>query len=1070
MPLKHGATESGPRDRNASARILKAWTALEVLSPQALPDPEALRTVRRKEVQLSEDPAPWNNPINRQQPSERDVYWFAYLGQIEISVATRSLLTRFVDDNAEERVDAKGKTTMALVVLNRNGAPVPGKTFLSSFPWGYGCVRRGALRAIAEFSDAEEGIRSKIEDRLIKYTTEGEIRPTTKEELEEVTRWLIEELGLPEDEVNVSGVVTRVPIRRQTADAPEPELLNSFFIEDLTRVRDALAAGDVGSALSRYLMTSDLPVRQDVVRDTALLKDTVNPKRLPLARWPVSGRHPLALMQQLAVNHAVQELKVCGLVGINGPPGTGKTTLLRDVVAHVVLERAIALAKFAVADDAFQSAGSISLGQSTGRLYCLHASLLGHEIVVASSNNRAVENISGELPNLEAIADHLDPPLRYFCSISDCVAARGNDAEIQDGATWGLAAAVLGNAANKTAFANAFWWHQERGLGPYIRGVVNGWNPEGTGDQTPPAVLLLEKAPLTGAERQSRWHAARAEFQHSLKTVRELTAQLARSEHALQQRSETMERLEAARDELARLYLKSTRAEQLLEDAAAAIEEARAEMRDARADRDALMLLRPGLIARLFRTRRYRAWHDEMERAIKRVSTALENASTAASWHIKIKAEVDANTAAFDDARETERVATEQLDELERVIAIGRGIAGEQFPDEAFWALEDQKLQQTSPWLGTQLQDARDRLFCASFRLHRAFVDAAAPYLRHNLNVAMALLKGRSFSAQQESTRRSIWATLFLVVPVLSTTFASVARLFGRLGREQIGWLLIDEAGQAAPQAAIGAIWRASRVVSIGDPLQIEPVVTIPPRLQAAIFNEFQLDSQFWAAPDVSVQALSDRISWLGTLLRRVEGDMWVGSPLRVHRRCDNPMFSISNQIAYGGMMVHATQSKTSEIGRILGDSRWLSVDVTSDGKWSEEEGDIAVEALTKLLQAGIAEPDIFFISPFRVVANRVREKILENPQVVSHFQKRRWKWAAERVGTIHTFQGKEAEAVILVLGAPNPEAVGARNWAGNPANLLNVAVSRAKRHLYVIGSREVWRGAGVFSVLNRLL
>jgi len=90
---------------------------------------------------------------------------------------------------------------------------------------------------------------------------------------------------------------------------------------------------------------------------------------------------------------------------------------------------------------------------------------------------------------------------------------------------------------------------------------------------------------------------------------------------------------------------------------------------------------------------------------------------------------------------------------------------------------------------------------------------------------------------------------------MLSTTFASVARLFGRLGKEQICWLLIDEAGQAAPQAAIGAIWRASRVVSIGDPLQIEPVATIPPRLLAATFKEFQLDAHFWAAPAVSVQA-----------------------------------------------------------------------------------------------------------------------------------------------------------------------------------------------------------------------
>jgi hypothetical protein len=66
------------------------------------------------------------------------------------------------------------------------------------------------------------------------------------------------------------------------------------------------------------------------------------------------------------------------------------------------------------------------------------------------------------------------------------------------------------------------------------------------------------------------------------------------------------------------------------------------------------------------------------------------------------------------------------------------------------------------------------------------------------------------------------------------------------------------------------------------------------------------------------------------------------------------------------------------------------------------------------------------------------------------------------------TFQGKEAE--VLVLGAPNPQSAGARRWAGNPANLLNVAVSRAQRRLYVIGSRKVWRDAGEFRVLNASL
>src|SRR5205085_2510201 len=90
----------------------------------------------------------------------------------------------------------------------------------------------------------------------------------------------------------------------------------------------------------------------------------------------------------------------------------------------VVLDRAIALSELRDPADAFISAGSIQLGQSTVPLYRLQPSLLGHEIVVASSNNKAVENISREIPEVAAIAEDLEPPFRYFASVSDCVAPR----------------------------------------------------------------------------------------------------------------------------------------------------------------------------------------------------------------------------------------------------------------------------------------------------------------------------------------------------------------------------------------------------------------------------------------------------------------------------------------------------------------------------------------------------------------------------------------------------------------------------------------------------------------------
>jgi len=58
----------------------------------------------------------------------------------------------------------------------------------------------------------------------------------------------------------------------------------------------------------------------------------------------------------------------------------------------------------------------------------------------------------------------------------------------------------------------------------------------------------------------------------------------------------------------------------------------------------------------------------------------------------------------------------------------------------------------------------------------------------------------------------------------------------------------------------------------------------------------------------------------------------------------------------------------------------------------------------------------------------------------------------------VHTFQGREHDAVIVVLGGVS---LGSRKWAAGTPNLLNVAVTRARDRLYVIGDRGHWESVG---------
>jgi superfamily I DNA and/or RNA helicase len=106
-----------------------------------------------------------------------------------------------------------------------------------------------------------------------------------------------------------------------------------------------------------------------------------------------------------------------------------------------------------------------------------------------------------------------------------------------------------------------------------------------------------------------------------------------------------------------------------------------------------------------------------------------------------------------------------------------------------------------------------------------------------------------------------MWASLFLVVPLVSSTFASVGGMLGAVLPETFGWMLIDEAGQGPPQAAVGAIMRTRRSIVVGDPLQIEPVVTLPDVLTQEVCRNFDVDPNQFNAPEVictSVQTLAD--------------------------------------------------------------------------------------------------------------------------------------------------------------------------------------------------------------------
>jgi hypothetical protein len=153
--------------------------------------------------------------------------------------------------------------------------------------------------------------------------------------------------------------------------------------------------------------------------------------------------------------------------------------------------------------------------------------------------------------------------------------------------------------------------------------------------------------------------------------------------------------------------------------------------------------------------------------------------------------------------------------------------------------------------------------------------------------------------------------------------------------------------------------------------------------------------------------------------------------------------------LAYGGLMVRATPEGESKIGERLGESRWIDVRGGATGKWSAEEGAVVLQLLHDMLESGINDPDIYIITPFRTVGFKLKEWIQKDCVIKSEIPHDIKQWTDERIGA--------------------EDSIGARRWAGAKPNLLNVAVTRAKRRLYVIGNRSAWENARYFRYLLSL-
>lgn len=1016
-------------------RLLSYWHTLEHFSPASVPNG------CRKWVEK----LPWEEVQKHSNPSKCFQYTF-YFGVFPLNEVTEFVQEYFHSQEETPNLPT-AKVCYASLKVDEQGLYIQDTFGLSTMPWALSQLKEHKLNMelpLDEFRKRERRIADHLVDGFLK-------EPLTREGVKQIQAYLLDELPWRELPSAAIYLRTEERERKQSKSDEEEEvtcdLLNSFYLEDLERIAKSLQTEKLPKAFQDYLTgclgRADIGKRINLSDHPAVLQSCLTPEYYPDGCWP--SPYCASLMQQFAINRVMDDLsgkKQEGLFSVNGPPGTGKTTLLRDIIAAILVQRAHHMIQFDEPAKAFTKLEETKKSEGyVPFIYEPHASICDGGIVVASSNNGAVENISKELPLKKEVKGYADR-LGYFRTVSEgCV----------DPEHWGLIAAVMGSKKNQRKLIDAIW----------------NKSPKARKQTLYQSLRDTQQAPT-----QAQWQETVTSFRNKLQAVRREKQRLMEGMKEAAQWTDLPRMVEEADrhvlDELQELEKLIQGKQTFLSETQAGNERQRMALEEARREQEQVLQSRPHWLSYWISREKRVSYQARLEA----VASKIERLTQQVREHDELLQVHEQRLSVQRTKLKQVQGERERYAPLMEVCAELKGA----YTDASFChKINTREAQENSPWYSEELKKLESELFVEAMKVNECFLLMANQTSDRNLSGRIETTLDRFFKFLKsgedlnEQQIRAMWNTFWLVIPVVSSTFASIQRMFGNLGPGSIPWLFIDEAGQTVPQAAAGALWRCKRAVVVGDPFQIEPVVTTPDAIIKELGNHFDLK---WEQMDstLSVQRMADRVNRYGWTMN----DDWVGSPLRVHRRCTDPMFSIANEIAYAGMMYNSTPSAST---KLLMETAFVDVRGNVEAgcrHYVTAQGEVIRKMILDEIDRQQALPDLFVISPFSEIPSKFRSE-LEKPlkAAVANLpqqmnDKKVNDWLDTHIGTVHTFQGKQAEGVILCLGLDSTKE-GAAQWAASKPNLLNVALTRAKLRFVAVGDGQIWLGKPYFRELESL-
>ena len=831
-----------------------------------------------------------------------------------------------------------------------------------------------------------------------------------------------------------------------------------FYTRDLETIAKADLKDD--SLLSNIIYSKENKNRQKIDDNKEFLKEITLPKNMPIGKWP--SKYNPSLMQAAAINICTSKDYSPNIFSVNGPPGTGKTTLLKEIIADTIVKKAKIIADLNSTDLEIMKTNTTN--SYYRNYYKIPDELKKLGIIVSSNNNSAVENISKDLPKAEDVLskdtltnlfDINEHENIYFTKDSENIFG-------DNPRTWGLISAPYGKKPNIQKIL---------GILPEKTQKNEDFNFS-LGNNIP----NFKDAVSIFKEKYEKVLKYREDFNSNIKQFFRNKDEIAEINNSSDQISNLKNKIEYLIEELKKIQDSKEYKDSILKqkrEQKSNIEnsysfftkianklagEKNPKILELNKD---IEILNEELININKDLRNIRNDKDELHKKIQ----VLENSK-------KILKELEEEINMF---FKTYSSNENDLKLLERCSDL-----------ENFYSdiISNEKTQESCPWGVEEFNRLREELFACSLSLIEAYI-ANSRGIKANLKLLKLLLSGENLGYSVEERKnvfKECFHTLNLLIPVLSTTFASVSRAIRDFEENELGIVIIDEAGQATPFSAMGLLYRANRCIIVGDPLQVEPVMTVTSTLIRAIANKYELnklEKEFniagkifnYTSPSLSIQTLADYANlYYGKI-----GETEVGCPLVVHRRCLSPMFDISNRISYDDRMINKCMPDKKPINYVLEKNEFIDVkgqEVGNGDHYVKKQGEKIIEIIKDCIKnrgIGVFENSkhLYVISPFTTVINGLKNDIKKafkdgNKEAVNN-------WCNTCLGTVHKFQGKEANSVILLLGCDNNSKSSAQ-WAAQAANILNVAATRAKKRFAIIGDLELWGKLNFFKDAKEVL